>query len=257
MVRIASQGDEKYGLAVRVLGWLSHAPRHLKTIELQYALALMRDTKEINEEDKDDPNGEDDLGDADNSDSDEDNTIDEGSLIPEAILISVCGGIVTVDESNTIRLVHETTEKYLKLKRVREERFPHFERTIVMTCLTQLSVVERPCSKDMIRTQKYQDDEAHQEEEDINVFLHYAARYWPDHLMKADTGWTMNDQDSEALQSLKLFLSDRRLIILWLAICSSNFHRESKILVSFASMGAKIQSLFAEESGNLVEYNIL
>jgi hypothetical protein len=66
----------------------------------------------------------------------DDKTIDEEALVDETLMISVCAGIVTVDqESNIIRLVHYTTEEYFERKRL--DNFLEV-RWIAMTCLTYL-----------------------------------------------------------------------------------------------------------------------
>jgi hypothetical protein len=94
-------------------------------------------------------------------------------------------------------------------------------------------------------------DAASQKKADENPFMNYAARYWPEHFVEAATGWMVKRQNSEALQTLKSFLSDNQLITSWLAICSSTFDQDTKVLVSIASMSAKIRSLFpVKESGN-------
>jgi ankyrin repeat protein len=143
--RIRSQDTEDVDLAMRVLSWITHAFRPLTIQELQHALAVTSDDTEL----------------------------DEDALTDVELLISVCAGIVTIDqESNVIRLVHYTTQEYFA--RVRKERFPdgHFE--IASTCIAYLSFdafSEGPCpSGDAIdsRFEKHS-------------LLLYAAVYWGDH----------------------------------------------------------------------------
>jgi hypothetical protein len=65
----------------------------------------------------------------------DDKAIDEKALVDETLRISVCAGIVTIDEeSNVIRLVHYTTEEYFERKRL--DKFPRGQTSIAMTCLT-------------------------------------------------------------------------------------------------------------------------
>jgi hypothetical protein len=94
--RIGSQPNTMSGLARKILSWITYAERPLTTGELCHALAV-----EV---------GDDDL--------DEDN-------VPEVEdVISVCAGLVVVDEAgDVIRLVHYTTQEYFE--RTREKWIPN------------------------------------------------------------------------------------------------------------------------------------
>ena len=84
MIRIERQFTDQEELAKQVLSWITCAERPLTILELQHALAV-----EVGE-----------------SELDEDN-------LPELEdMVSVCAGLVTIDEeSNVIRLVHYTTQE--------------------------------------------------------------------------------------------------------------------------------------------------
>ena len=87
MERITGQGPDSKDLAMRVLWWIAFTTRPLTTLELQHALAV-----EIGER-----------------------AIDEENLPEIEDMVSVCAGLVTVDEeSGIIRLVHYTTQKYFE-----------------------------------------------------------------------------------------------------------------------------------------------
>ncbi|KAH6970681.1 ankyrin repeat-containing domain protein [Ilyonectria sp. MPI-CAGE-AT-0026] len=96
-------------------------------------------------------------------------TIDETRLlleednIPELEdIISVCHGLVTVDEkSNIVRLVHYTTQEYFEHKR--EYWFPDAEWTIACACLATLTVGKWPLASLQL----------------------YAAEHWGHHLSRA------------------------------------------------------------------------
>ena len=80
MARIDQQNKDLKDLANNVLLWISCARRPLSLKELQHALAVEEGQT----------------------------SIDSGDLDDEEILISVCVGLVVVDESsNTVRLVRE------------------------------------------------------------------------------------------------------------------------------------------------------
>ena len=109
MDRIMGQIPGSKDLAMRVLWWIAFITRPLTTLELQHALAV-----EIGER-----------------------AIDEDNLPEIEDMVSVCAGLVTVDEeSGTIRLVHYTTQEYFE--RTRIEWFPDAQTDIAMTCVTYL-----------------------------------------------------------------------------------------------------------------------
>src|SRR5436305_1436961 len=108
--RIDGQLAEDRSLARCALSWISFAQRLLTTKELCHALAIEPGDKHLN---------------ADNIYDAED-------------LISVCAGLVTVDEeSDIIRLVHYTTQEYFE--RIRLEWIPGAQQEIAEACLTYLS----------------------------------------------------------------------------------------------------------------------
>src|SRR5204863_6767619 len=108
--RINGQLDEDRKLATRVLSWMTYAQRLLITDELCQALAV-----ELGEE----------ILDADNIPDVEDD-------------VSVCAGLVTVDEeSRIIRLVHYTTQEYFE--QTQASWFPNAQTDIAKTCIMYLS----------------------------------------------------------------------------------------------------------------------
>ena len=113
MRRIHQQDADEVRLATQVLSWISHAFTSLQVRELQYALACVPGTTELDEE----------------------------ALPYEDDLVSVCAGLVDVDaESGVIRLVHYTTQKYFELNR--EKWFgPEAEMTIARSSLIYLSLL--------------------------------------------------------------------------------------------------------------------
>ncbi|KAJ4290853.1 hypothetical protein N0V90_010048 [Kalmusia sp. IMI 367209] len=144
MRRIWSQGEEDVALATRVLYWTSYALRPLTLLMLQHAIAI-------------EPG---------------DIFFDDAGIPDEEIMISVCAGLVTVDqESQTIRLVHYTTQEYFESIRV--TRFPHAQISVTRSCLAYL------CFQDFATPCKTNEEI----EERLNryPFLAYAAQYWGEH----------------------------------------------------------------------------
>ena len=113
MERIESQMRGLRALAKRVLSWITCAKRPLTTTQLRHALAVKRGDREL----------------------------DECNLRDISEMVSVCAGLVTVDEqSNTIRLVHYTAQEYFK--ETRKRWFEDAELDMANTCATYLSFDE-------------------------------------------------------------------------------------------------------------------
>jgi hypothetical protein len=145
MNRIRTQAPEKVERANQVLSWISYALRPLTVTEIRHALAV-------------------EPGDV---------KFDEEALPDEDLLVSVCAGLVTIDqESNIIRLVHYTTQEYFE--HVRMAQFPRAQISIAVTCLTYVSFnvfAEGCCNSDQeieVRLREY-------------PLLGYAAQHWGDH----------------------------------------------------------------------------
>ncbi|GLA85113.1 hypothetical protein AtubIFM56815_009340 [Aspergillus tubingensis] len=108
--RISLQSSFSQDLAKRVLGWLTFSARPVSALELQHAIAV-----EIGEPEFDEMNVTD---------------IEE--------IVSVCCGLVTIDENNNMaKLVHLTAQEYLE--RTREAWFPTVHEYLTNTCLTYVS----------------------------------------------------------------------------------------------------------------------
>ncbi|KAI1430074.1 hypothetical protein F5Y12DRAFT_793229 [Xylaria sp. FL1777] len=108
--RIKAQPQEQARRAEQVLSWIICAKRPLTKQELRHALAVEPDTLEL----------------------------DEDNLPEIEDVVSVCAGLVTVDEeSSIVRLVHYTTQEYFA--RTQSEWFPNAQLSIVRACTTYLS----------------------------------------------------------------------------------------------------------------------
>ncbi|KAF1972853.1 hypothetical protein BU23DRAFT_580629 [Bimuria novae-zelandiae CBS 107.79] len=145
IARIDGQLREDSALAKTVLSWISYAQRPLTTGELCHAFAVKPEDEELNQ----------------------DNIYDVEDIV------SVCAGLVTVDEeSNVIRLVHYTTQDYSN--GIRERWNPSAQHDIVSTCLTYL------CFK-TFRSGSCPSDAEFESRLEQNIFLDYSARYWGGH----------------------------------------------------------------------------
>ncbi|KAJ7154153.1 hypothetical protein C8R46DRAFT_1118835 [Mycena filopes] len=100
MKRINRQGEDDRNLARRTLSWVSHA---------ENALAIEPGTT----------------------------ALDPGNLLDADIILSVCAGLVVIDdEDHLVRLIHYTAQDYLD--GIRESEFPDAQIEITSTCVTYL-----------------------------------------------------------------------------------------------------------------------
>jgi ankyrin repeat protein len=144
--RIDGQEHDDCTLAKSVLSWISYARRPLTTEELCHALAV-----EIGDEE-----------------------IDPENIPDVEDILSVCAGLVTIDEeSQIIRLAHYTTQEYLE--GIRETWHPNAQQEIASTCLTYLCF---DSFKSVIPSENAEFESRHKE----YSFLYYSARYWPEHV---------------------------------------------------------------------------
>ncbi|RYP09549.1 hypothetical protein DL764_001234 [Monosporascus ibericus] len=145
MERIESQLPDQKERAKQVLSWITFAERPLTKWELQHALAV-----EINEPE-----------------------LDKENLPQIEDMISICAGLVTVDEeSSIIRLVHYTTQEYFD--RTHDRWFPDARLNITTTCSTYLSFsafTNGYCKTDEEFEQRFKS----------HLLYDYAARNWGHH----------------------------------------------------------------------------
>ncbi|XP_014561715.1 hypothetical protein COCVIDRAFT_50711, partial [Bipolaris victoriae FI3] len=143
--RIDSQLEVDCRLARKVLSWITLAKRRLTTAEMCCALAV--------------ESGEDE--------------IDPENVHTPGDLVSVCAGLVTIDqESDIIRLVHYTTQEYFE--RTGDMWNPRGHVHIATTCLTYLSF-------SAFQSGSCLSDKEFEERLQQNSFLDYAAKYWGCH----------------------------------------------------------------------------
>jgi ankyrin repeat protein len=145
MGRINGQTEEYQRLATQVLSWITCAKRPLLASELQHALAV-----EIGE-----------------------HSLDKDNITPVEIMISVCAGLVIVDEqSEIIRLVHHTAQEYFQ--RTQDSWFPNAQTDITKRCITYLSF-------DNFETDFCLANDEFKAMLKSNVLYGYAAGNWGDH----------------------------------------------------------------------------
>jgi hypothetical protein len=133
-------------LARRALSWITYAQRPLTTKELGYAVSIEPGDK----------------------------ALDSDDIYDIEVVISVCAGLIIVDEeSNVIRLVHYTTQEYFE--RVRLGWNPGAQEQIAVACLTYLSF-------NTFRSGSCADDKAFKQRLAESAFFDYSAHYWSEHV---------------------------------------------------------------------------
>jgi len=146
MKRINGQKRCLQELAMKVLSWITCARRPLTTLELQHALAIQ----------------------------DGDVELDEENLPDIEQMVSICAGLVTVDqEFNIIHLVHYTAQEYFE--RTHTSWFPHAHTDIGKACVTYISF-------NNFETGYCRTDEEFGTRLDLNPLYDYAARNWGHHV---------------------------------------------------------------------------
>ena len=145
MERINGQKPGLKKLAIQVLSWITCAKRPLTLLELQHALAV-----EVGEPE-----------------------LDEENFPQIRDMVSVCAGLVTVDEeSGIIRLVHYTAQEYFE--RTQKRWFPNADLDIMMICVTYLSF-------SVFETGFCRTDKEFENRLGLNSLYDYAAHNWGNH----------------------------------------------------------------------------
>ena len=142
MKRIASQDADSKDLARQVLSWITCAKTRLTPLGLQHALAV----------------------------NDGDSEIDEENLPLVEDMVSVCVGLVVIDEeSEIIRLVHYTTQEYFQ--RTQKDWSPSAQTDMAKVCATYLSfsIFDGGFDPTEKGIQAWGED---------NLLFEYAARSW-------------------------------------------------------------------------------
>jgi hypothetical protein len=148
--RIEGQLEGHRELAKRVLLWITFAKRPLTTTEICCALAVEPEETEI----------------------DPDNVPDSEDIV------SVCAGLVVVDqESAYIRLVHYTTQDFFE--RTGNAWAPESQLHIARTCLTYLCF-------DAFQSGSCTADKEYEKRLQEHQFLDYAAKYWGEHAIAVE-----------------------------------------------------------------------
>ncbi|KAJ5523286.1 ankyrin [Penicillium frequentans] len=149
--RIEGQDSDASKLAMNVLMWITCANRRMSIREVQEALAVEKGQ----------------------------NFLDKENITNYKLIVSVCAGLVAVDEERqVIRLVHYTTQDYLEKKHY--AWFPDAELRLAIVCVTYLSF-------DIFEEGFCKSDEEYEARLKQNPLYDYAARNWGHHAREAES----------------------------------------------------------------------
>ncbi|KAJ5727000.1 ankyrin, partial [Penicillium malachiteum] len=158
--RIKNQDRDSFKLAMDVLMWITCAKRPFKLRELQLALATQEEGEPV---------------------------LYMDSITEATFIVSVCAGLVTVDEeSQIIRLIHHTTQDYFKRKH--NNWFYDSESKLATTCLTILSTHGNKSSPTSPIRSEHSAPSLWEDE--VRSLYIYAAWNWGYHARKAETDIT-------------------------------------------------------------------
>lgn len=145
MERVQGQKKGFRDLAIQALSWITCTKRPLAKLELQHALATTENAS----------------------------SIDKGNITEVELIVSVCAGLITVDEeSGIIRLIRYTTQEFFE--RTQKSYFVNAQEHIAQTCITYLSFDE--FSSGFCKT-----DGAFEKRKHQSPLYSYAAHYWGEH----------------------------------------------------------------------------
>ncbi|KAI0885923.1 uncharacterized protein GGS22DRAFT_188212 [Annulohypoxylon maeteangense] len=205
MVRIELQNPRDHAdLAIKVLGWIFYAARPLTVIEVQHALAIEQG----------------------------DNYLDQDGIPSRDLLVSVCAGLVIINKnSNTISLVHYTTQEYFQ--RGGKRLLHDANKEIASACLTYLHFDVFDCQIEDLENQEFFLDLLRD-----YPLLSYAAQHWGDHLREAC--------DDEANQrAVELLEYDAKVhLITWVKDYTDNLAKRTYFRPRTKVLGLALASSF-------------
>ena len=162
--------DDDREMAMNLLLWIAFARRPLTVSEIEHATSIRPNIREIDSDD----------------------------VISAKDLTSLCAGLVIIDASNILRLVHFSAQNYFSENRARW--FPNGDLVITRHCLTYLSFKEfenGPCSGPHER-------EEFKKRADEYPLLDYCCTYWGSHASKTQKSTEFSEQALAFLQSNSL-----------------------------------------------------
>ena len=194
MERIFAQGKESSEMAKRILSWILCARRPLRTLELLHALAV-----EVS-----------------------DTEVDEENILDTKTLLTICAGLVTIDEkSDNVRFIHYTTQEYLQ--RNRTTWLPFADAEVARNCTAYLSLGElytgrrssdraTYLSHEEARDEYFSSKKDYYRRVETLALLNYAAMYWGSHVNALTEADFASEPGSEVKSEALDFLSSAKCL---------------------------------------------
>ncbi|KAL8870107.1 MAG: hypothetical protein Q9174_003770 [Haloplaca sp. 1 TL-2023] len=189
MERIGATNDYDRKIVMNFLRWIAFSTRPLSVAEVEHASSITTGARDI----------------------DQDDILNAGELT------SMCAGLVIVDASDIVRLVHFSAQSYFRENR--EKWFADGHTVLARNCLTYLSYKVLDTGATSGPTEG--DDFRHRESE--YPLLEYSASYWGFHAANAQSLSEMTDQ-------IFAFLSNKTHLA---AAVQAMWHSDSLDLVSW------------------------
>ena len=195
MTRINEHARGDAELALATLSWILRSKRPLKSSELQYALAIEPD----------------------------ESNFDSDNLMDVAEALSLCAGLVTVDqETEVVRLVHYTTQEYLD--RNRALWLPLADSNIAKACLSYLSCgLSLPDDSGLSTKTKNKIETI--------PLLTYTARHWGDHV--SDVEKDVGELEHDLSLAISLLLQNEILFDTYTEACCSSDEPETAMVQEY------------------------
>ena len=160
MQRIEATNDDDRKIVMNFLLWIAFASRPLSVTEIEHATSIT-------------------IGATD---------VDPDEVLGAGDLTSMCAGLVIIDASNIVRLVHFSAQNYVYENR--EKWFPYGDMTLARACLTYLSfeafqigACSGPTESDGFKERSSQ-----------YPLLEYSCSYWGAHARRAKHPEDLTDQ---------------------------------------------------------------
>ncbi|KAI1075649.1 hypothetical protein F5B20DRAFT_558890 [Whalleya microplaca] len=147
MKRIVAQEADPKRLAMKVLSWLTCAKRTLKVRELQHAIAVETYCREPK----------------------------DNELFEVDRMLSICMGLLEVDEESNVQFAHIYIEEYLE--KTGHHWFPEAENSLAASCVEYVSM-------QTFNSGPVETDELFEKRLQQWPFYDYSARYWGHHYKK-------------------------------------------------------------------------
>lgn len=169
MERIEATNEDDRKIVMNFSQWIVFSNRPLSVAEVEHASCITPDTKDI----------------------------DQDSILSAGELTSMCAGLVIIDASDIVRLVHFSAQSYNNFRENRERWFSNGHTALARKCLTYLSYREFK-SGPSFGLGEYEDFQGKIERYPL---IDYSATYWGFHAAQSPNLADLTEKILDFLQS--------------------------------------------------------